>query len=555
MAYAAYVALFVLLPGIVVVTLTATRPQQPVMVAAKALVIGQCIEMCISLVATMLAARWLYIALPLVYLGGLVAVRHRILEAVEATPKASFISVVLSAAVGIALVFAAALYNFDPVVDQHFTWMAAFGNTAVTHWPPSEPFLMDVPLHYHYLFNVHVGSAAETFHIPLILVASRLAIVFHALVFVLTLYAFCAARFRAGWLGAVAAVQLLLTFGYSAVMWEQVHLATASIMFRVASTMVAFQLFLVLCDEILGLAKNERLRTYLLLGFLLLVASGTRAMLLPVLCGGIGLLFLFHLRDRIARRIYATVLGMALVSVALGAVFFLGLGSGDSDGTSLLRLSPLNLAVSSIAADRYSPFVDWLLAAGLPAALASLAYLVVAIAGRTTFLLPGVLYGAFSRGSGIDRNVRVMLGGVAIAGITLLVFVETVIPQEIWAFYWYADIALALLGPPASTRSGSAGRPCPHFGGPRSSPRWPFCSPSRHGTSRAGSLQNWRPHNCRSRHPYSDRTRASVISSQHSKPRCGRATWWSPAAITASSTNASSRRRSPVSSSMRRGQF
>ena len=29
---------------------------------------------------------------------------------------------------------------------------------------------MDVPLHYHYLFNIHVGTAARTFEIPLILV-------------------------------------------------------------------------------------------------------------------------------------------------------------------------------------------------------------------------------------------------------------------------------------------------------------------------------------------------------------------------------------------------
>ena len=72
---------------------------------------------------------------------------------------------------------------------------------------------MDVPLYYHYMFNVHVGMAGRTFDIPLILVASRLAIVFHAFLFLLTLYAFCESRFQAGWLGAVSAAQMLLTFG------------------------------------------------------------------------------------------------------------------------------------------------------------------------------------------------------------------------------------------------------------------------------------------------------------------------------------------------------
>jgi hypothetical protein len=94
----------------------------------------------------------------------------------------------------------------------------------------------------------------------------------------------------------------------------------------------------------------------------------------------------------------------------------------------------------------YGPLVNTLLAAGVPTPLTVTAYLSVAILGRMTFLLPGVIYAFVARDSGIDRNLRVMFGGVALTGISLLVFVEAVVPQEIWAFYWYADIGFALLG-------------------------------------------------------------------------------------------------------------
>jgi hypothetical protein len=447
LTYAAYVAFFIILPGMVHYGLASRSTQVSFVFAAKAAVVGQCVEMVAGLLATMTGAQALYPFLPLVYLAGLVSWRRRILAKInadEGVPK--ILPLLIGLGVALFLVFAASLSSFDTRIDQHFTWIAAFSNVAVTQWPIHEPFLMDVPLYYHYLYNIHVGTAARTFGIPLILVASRLAVIFHGFLFVLMLHAFCQSRFRSGWLGTPVAVQVLLTFGFSAVMWPCFHFATALIICQLASTAVAFEIFLVLCDEILGPAGQERQRPYVLIVFLMLVASGTRANLLPMLCGGIGLVLLAHVHQRDERVAYVGLLGAAMFIIVASAVFFLGFGVGESNGTSLLLIRPLNLAVSEVQKDVYAPLVQTLLAAGLPRALTAMAYLVVAILGRMTFLLPGVIFALVATGSGIDRNLRVLLGGVAIAGIGLLVLIEAVVPQEVWAFYWYADVGLALLG-------------------------------------------------------------------------------------------------------------
>ena len=445
-AYAAYVALFIILPGVVHYGLASRSAQLPFVFAAKAVVVGQCVEMSAGLLASMAGGMALYPFLPLLYLAELVFWRRRILANIEAGEEPGILPAVVSLVVALFLVLAGSLVAFQESIDQHFTWIAAFSNVAVTQWPIHEPFLMDVPLHYHYLFNIHVGTAARTFGIPLILVASRLAIIFHVFLFVLMLHAFCRSRFRAGWLGTPAAVQLLLTFGSSAVLWPYFHLATAPIIFQLTSTAVAFGIFLVLCDEILGPAGHESQRPYALIVFLMLVASGTRANLLPMLCGGIGLVLIAHVRQGYQRAAYVGLLGAAMLAIIAGAVFFLGMGGGGSNGTSLLLIRPLNVAVSEVAKDVYSPIVRTLLAAGLPRELTAMAYLLVAILGRMTFLLPGLIFALVGTGSGIERNLRVMVGGVALAGIGLLVLIEAVVPQEIWAFYWFADIGFALLG-------------------------------------------------------------------------------------------------------------
>ncbi len=439
--YLTYQALFVALPGTVLLLISLKRKLQPVEFAAKAIVIGQCFEMLAGLCFSALRLELVYPILPFLYAAAGWLVRDRFISSFAPVTYGPA-QLLICAVASIFLLFAASLFNFDPVVDQHYTWVGAFANAVTAGWPPTEPFLMNVPLHYHYLYNVHIGMAAGTMGIPIVLVAARLAIIFHSLSFILCLFAFSSARTGQGGWGVVAAVSILLTFGYSEVMWKIYHLATASIMYRVASTIVAFQIFLLLLDEILA-PKNKRIGIWLLT-MAIFVGSGTRAMLLPMLGAGVGLLLLTNLSNRAIAWDYAKLLLIVAACIIAGMVVFLGLGSGQSDGTKLILIQPLNLNVSEWATGKHSPVVETLLVWGCPPWLTSFAYLLIALCGRMTFLLPGVMYATCT--AELDRGLKALLGGVAIGGVVLLVVVETVVPQEIWAFYWYADIALALMG-------------------------------------------------------------------------------------------------------------
>ena len=440
--YITYQALFVALPGAVLLVIALNRKLPPIEFTAKAIIVGQCCEMILGWCFTALSIQAAYSFLPLLFSAAAWILRDRFIAVMTPSSERPIV-LIACAVVAFFLVFSASLFNFDTIIDQHFIWVAAFANSVTGEWPYIEPFMMDVPLHYHYLYNIHVGMAARTMDIPVILVASRLAIVFHSLSLILCLFAFSSARTGMGTLGVVAAVSLLLTFGYSEVMWKIFHLATASIMCRVASTIVAFQVFILLLDEVLA-RKSFRMGGWLLF-FIAFAGSGTRAMMLPMLAAGVSMLFLIHIKDRTIREEYAGLLLIILVGITAGAVVFLGLGTAQSDGTKLILINPLNLSVSDVdGSGRHSPLVETLLNWGTPGWIASLVYLSIALCGRLTFILPGLVYALCTKT--VDHDVKVLLGGVALGGLTLLLVVETAVPQEIWAFYWYADIALALLG-------------------------------------------------------------------------------------------------------------
>ncbi len=442
MLYAAYMALFVMMPGALLLSLASRRPNGPIEFAIKAVVIGQCFEMASGLLFTMLGIQAAYQMLPCVFLIGVILNRHRIARCISQSQLQLSKTLVACVLAAVFLVFAASLSDFSNIIDHHYTWVAAFSNAVSISWPPIEPFIMDVPLHYHYLYNVHVGMAAHITGVPLILVASRLAIIVHGLTLIGMLYVFAQSRMAAAWLGIVVATALLLTFGYSELMWKSFHFATAQIMFRVASTMIAFQIFIVLLDEVLA-ERQERIRYWLLVG-LVLVGCGTRVNMLPMLASGVGCLMLAKFAARERFKDYAILLATLAGGVVFSIVFFLGFGSTVSDGTKLVVFNPLNIPVAEWAELRYAPIIENMLANGAPSWLASLVYVVTAVCGRMTFLLPGLLYVLMK--PVVTRDMLVMLGGVALAGIGLLVCIETTVPQEVWGFYWYADIALGVLG-------------------------------------------------------------------------------------------------------------
>lgn len=65
--YAGYMAFFVILPGSLLLGLAARRELSPIGFAAIAVVVGQCVEMAIGMLATALRLQEFYLFLPLLY--------------------------------------------------------------------------------------------------------------------------------------------------------------------------------------------------------------------------------------------------------------------------------------------------------------------------------------------------------------------------------------------------------------------------------------------------------------------------------------------------------
>jgi hypothetical protein len=219
MKYFIYTVVYIIVPGSVAYGLSRSRAEHWFGFLVKSWIVGNAVEMTAGLLAVMTGMKAYYPLLGLLYAGMAVAFRHRIgavgLTSPTTSPNYTATDIAAFAALSGGLISAAALYNFDTVIDQHFTWIAAFAGATVNHWPVPEPFLMDVPLNYHYLYNIHVGMASYVTGVPLIIVSARLSLATHALLFLAMLFVFCRNRFDYRWVGLIAAAQLLMTFGYS----------------------------------------------------------------------------------------------------------------------------------------------------------------------------------------------------------------------------------------------------------------------------------------------------------------------------------------------------
>ena len=79
---------------------------------------------------------------------------------------------------------------------------------------------------------------------------------------------------------------------------------------------------------------TNRKPPYALIFFMMFVASGTRASMLPMLAAGIGLLLLTHLRVKEDRRVDLILLGAALVGIIAGALFFSDLAAANPTAPS-----------------------------------------------------------------------------------------------------------------------------------------------------------------------------------------------------------------------------
>ena len=261
------------------------------------------------------------------------------------------------------------------------------------HWPPTSPGLSGVPLHYQWFVFYHMAAINQVTNISIPIIAFRLDFV--PTIVVMGCQLFVVGRFigRSAWVGVLAVVVALLlgpldlttdTSGPGASPFFDsfsFHL-WASWTFPFGLTFFLGLLYLIAQRlQATTWRTSSDIRSWVLIGLLMIGASGSKATVLPVVVVGIGLYMLVVLvteRTVSPNAIVAFGLGVAIFGATLAIVY-----GGGIPGTLIQPLASLQYTVPVKVADNISS--GHLRALALPFAY---------IAGLAGELLPfaGMLY-------------------------------------------------------------------------------------------------------------------------------------------------------------------
>ncbi len=188
-AYAAYVGLYVLLPGVIVTAWLGGRTFSPVALVALALPTGFAVEIYTYLGLAALGAKPWFAWSPVVWLAAAVVAR----AAGAARPwrirvsahHAGLALVLAFAVLGTAVMAASQMFAESPLAEGLPTraifhdWVYLVSRAAVikNNWPLDDPSLSGTPLQYHYFMMVHAAAASSTAGVELSTVMLRLVFV------------------------------------------------------------------------------------------------------------------------------------------------------------------------------------------------------------------------------------------------------------------------------------------------------------------------------------------------------------------------------------------
>jgi len=341
------------------------------------------------------------------------------------------------------------LFSLD-VTDGHFMDQI-FGVQSVSHWPPPNLVVADVPYSNNYVLHLLLSVIRAVTQIDLVLLVTRLSPIFLSWMFARALYHFCVR-----YLGMPAAIALLpglcffITFGYSPVVGHIFGTPTITASIWVQSPLLSFSILLLVVAIQSALPQAVPQRSLILFSAFVstYVATGARAQLGPiVICGQLLLLgqaVLSKKMDVIRHR--ASVLAVMLVSVLTAIAFFLTVTSGFT-GVSFLTIeaNPTHFILENLT---WFYVGHWLSELGLhPTWAAAFAFLVIVVL-QSSFLLPGFvrfLAASLTPGFTSLRPAKVVLLGIVIAG-TSAVFLTEAPGGSHYVFLHYSKIAAIVLG-------------------------------------------------------------------------------------------------------------
>ena len=404
--FLAYEAVFVALPGIALLMALRGRRSGSLVTVALGWPLGQTLEILAFSGTAALGVRGLFLVYPvaIVALSAVLILRRRATSAQSPWESATASRTALWAAaavLSIGLLYLA--FMFLPVVPlptatsseayaPDFVYFLGLTAQMLHHWPPTSPGLSGTPLYYEWFVFFHMAAVAQVTHLAIPTIALRLDYVPTILVIGCQLLATGRYLGRSLWAGVTALVVILMLGpldlttdvasgnpffeGFFFHLWASWTFAFGLMFFLALIYLVSERM------HSPSWRRSADLGAWILIGLLMIGASGAKATVLPVLITGTALyaVVVFALTRRLSPAVLVTlVLGAALFAVTFKVVY-----GGGVPGTVIELFAPLARTAPVIFVNEISnptlraimiPFADVCGIAGMMLGLVGMLYL------------------------------------------------------------------------------------------------------------------------------------------------------------------------------------
>ena len=306
LAYSAYFAAYVALPGVVLLWALNRRALSIATVFALALPTGFAIEILSYLGLASVGAREVYRFMPVLWLaagaGLWVQSRRSPVQLRVSGAHAGLAVGLVVAFLGLVFLAASQMFAESPLaaglpgraIFHDWVYLVSRAGVIKNTWPLDDPSLAGTPLQYHYFMVVHAAAASGTTGVEVTLVLLRLLIVPLGAVLVAQAYLLGRQVARSPW-GGVGAALLLVMAGEVSLADNYGRLMFLGLFSRWLFVSPTFFFGMIFCGALLlGVARCARLTRcgphhYAWLVLLAAAGTGAKGTVLPVLICALGL--------------------------------------------------------------------------------------------------------------------------------------------------------------------------------------------------------------------------------------------------------------------------
>lgn len=456
------------LPGWIILTAASNRRRSILELILHSWVIGVCLDACAVMLCAKFQVQQASLFWPLlIYAFG----AYRLFtgwKPFEFQLKNSYSYREVSLLLLVSVVVISVLMGFIAryPLDPHFHWMGSQSNSLSRGWPLEAPFIFGLNLYTHYLYNGYLYNVGKAIGLMPLELSATLSPVLHLFGLIGLIYDMCSKRMRAGLFALLAVALFFGCYGYDTNLWKVLHSGSIVVFTRVQSSLIGASLLMVLFGESQQLVRGRlTIRKWpiaVLLGFLLLIATGVRVQALPIFIFAMGFSVLvacwrlwrargnpdlaaWNFRKRTVMNLPATIvlIGMSGLFLYWCMYFFFGRGqAGDPAGH--LGFKILDSRMTVVGFGFQSSFVYFASVLGKGKLSVGLWFILILI-GRISFMLPGAIAWVIRC---FDKrpltHFEVLMAGVYTAGVVSMVGLTSNVNEQ-WQFFFPADFAMAMM--------------------------------------------------------------------------------------------------------------